>query len=318
MIRVENLSKKYGKMTAVHSLNFDVRKGTVFGFVGENGAGKTTTLSILATLMLPSSGRAYINEVEVTTEPGLVRRQIGFLPDEFGVYDDLTVREYLAFYGTAYGVESHQIDARAAELLHLVNLEDRSEVLVNSLSRGMKQRLGLARSLMHDPPVLILDEPASGLDPRSRIEMREIIKGLRERGKTVLISSHILPELADMCDEIGIIQHGTLVACASVEVMNARVSGKRHFLLEVLSEGHRLAELLARESKITEILKADEDKVEFIYAGSEADQVELIHELALSGFQLKTFQELGGSLEELFLRLTADEEAKAVPITNMA
>ena len=305
-------------MTAVHSLNFDVRKGTVFGFVGENGAGKTTTLSILATLMLPTSGRAYINGMEVTTEPALVRRQIGFLPDEFGVYDDLSVREYLAFYGTAYGVDPSLIDKRAAELLHLVNLEDRSEVLVNSLSRGMKQRLGLARSLMHDPPVLILDEPASGLDPRSRIEMREIIKGLRERGKTVLISSHILPELADMCDEIGIIQRGTLVACASVEVVNARVSGKRHFLLEVMTEGHRLAELLSRKPKVTEILKVDENKVEFIFAGSEADQVELIHELAMGGFQLKTFQELGGSLEELFLRLTADEEARAEPIPKMA
>ncbi len=305
-------------MTAVHSLNFDVRKGTVFGFVGENGAGKTTTLSILSTLMLPTSGRAYINGMEVTTEPGLVRRQIGFLPDEFGVYDDLSVREYLAFYGTAYGVEPALIDKRAAELLHLVNLEDRSEVLVNSLSRGMKQRLGLARSLMHDPPVLILDEPASGLDPRSRIEMREIIKGLREQGKTVLISSHILPELADMCDEIGIIQRGTLVACASVEVVNARVSGKRHFLLEVMSEGHRLAELLSRKSKVTEILKVDENKVEFIFAGSEADQVELIHELAMGGFQLKTFQELGGSLEELFLRLTAEEDAKAELIPKMA
>ena len=305
-------------MTAVHSLNFDVRKGTVFGFVGENGAGKTTTLSILATLMLPTSGRAYINGMEVTTEPALVRRQIGFLPDEFGVYDDLSVREYLAFYGTAYGVDPSLIDKRAAELLHLVNLEDRSEVLVNSLSRGMKQRLGLARSLMHDPPVLILDEPASGLDPRSRIEMREIIKGLRERGKTVLISSHILPELADMCDEIGIIQRGTLVACASVEVVNARVSGKRHFLLEVMTEGHRLAELLSRKPKVTEILKVDENKVEFIFAGSEADQVELIHELAMGGFQLKTFQELGGSLEELFLRLTAEEDAKAELIPKMA
>ncbi len=318
MIRVENLSKKYGKVTAVHSLNLDVREGTVFGFVGENGAGKTTTLSILSTLMMPTSGRAYINGFEVTTEPGLVRRQIGFLPDEFGVYDDLSVREYLAFYGTAYGVDAPMIEKRAAELLRLVNLEDRSDAFVNSLSRGMKQRLGLARSLMHDPPVLILDEPASGLDPRSRIDMREIIKGLRERGKTILISSHILPELADMCDEIGIIQHGTLVACAAVEVVNARVNGNRHFLLEVIAQGHRLAELLNRRPEITEILKVGEDKVEFIFAGSETEQVELIHELAVSGFQLKTFQELGGSLEDLFLRLTTDNDVKMAPISKMA
>ncbi len=318
LIRVENLGKRYGKVTAVQNLNLDVRAGTVFGFVGENGAGKTTTLSILATLMLPSSGRAYINGCEVTTEPALVRRQIGFLPDEFGVYNDLSVREYLAFYGTAYGVDGHLLERRSTELLNLVNLEERAEDVVNSLSRGMKQRLGLARSLMHDPPVLILDEPASGLDPRSRIEMREIIKGLRGRGKTIMISSHILPELADMCDEIGIIQRGTLVACAAVEVMNARVTGKRHLLLEVLTGGARLAYMLGHLGDVAEVLKVEESRVQFIFSGSEAEQVELIRELALSGFQMKSFQELGGSLEDLFLRLTADGDAGRSAVVKMA
>lgn len=318
MIRVENLSKKYGKMNAIEHLNFDVRKGSVFGFVGENGAGKTTTFSILATLMLPTSGRAYINGIEVTTEPGLVRREIGFLPDEFGVYDDLSVREYLAFYGTAYGVSPGLIDQRTKELLHQVSLEDRAETFVNSLSRGMKQRLGLARCLMHDPPVLILDEPASGLDPRSRIEMREIIKNLREHGKTVLISSHILPELADMCDEIGIIQHGAMVACASVEVVRARVNGRRHFLIEVMDQGVRLAEYLGRRADVTEVLKVENNRVEFLFAGTDREQVELIHELAVTGIQLKTFQELGGSLEDLFLRLTAGASVDKTPLSKMA
>lgn len=308
MIRTENLCKRYGKFEAVHDLNLDVRPGTVFGFIGENGAGKTTTLSILATLMLPTSGRAFVGTAEVTTDPAMVRRLIGYMPDVFGVYDDLTVREYLGFYGTAYGVANTLLEPRTQELLHMVSLEDRSDAYVNALSRGMQQRLGLARCLMHDPPVLILDEPASGLDPRSRIEMREIIKGLRERGKTVLISSHILPELADMCDEIGIIKSGELVACASVEVVTARANGQRQMCLEVLGQGQLLAHFVRRHEWVTDILSSDDCKVELLFSGGDQEQVEFVRELLQAGYQLKSFHEVGGSLEDLFLHLTKEEE----------
>lgn len=308
MIRTENLCKKYGKFEAVHDLNLDVRPGTVFGFVGENGAGKTTTLSILATLMLPTSGRAYIGSAEVTSEPATVRRLIGYMPDVFGVYDDLTVREYLGFYGTAYGVASHLIEQRTKELLHMVNLEERADAYVHALSRGMQQRLGLARCLMHDPPVLILDEPASGLDPRSRIEMREIIKSLRGRGKTVLISSHILPELADMCDEIGIIKRGALVACASVEVVTARASGQRQMCLEVLHDGKQLAKWAAHHALVTDVLVIEEQKVELLFAGGDEEQAEFVRDLLQAGYALKSFHEVGGSLEDLFLHLTREED----------
>ena len=318
MITTENLCKRYGKTDAVRDLNLDVRAGTVFGFVGENGAGKTTTLSILATLMLPTSGRAFVGSAEVTTEPAEVRRLIGYMPDVFGVYDDLSVREYLAFYGTAYGVETALIEERTKELLNMVSLEDRADAYVNALSRGMQQRLGLARCLMHDPPVLILDEPASGLDPRSRIEMREIIKGLRQRGKTVLISSHILPELADMCDEIGIIKHGALVACASVEVVTARANGHRQICVEVLAGGLAMADTLARHRFVSEVLTCEETRVDLLFSGTEQDQAELILDLTAGGYQLKSFREVGGSLEDLFLHLTSDEHAVEQPASTLA
>lgn len=311
MIRTENLCKRYNRVEAVHDLNLDVRSGTVFGFVGENGAGKTTTLSILATLMLPTSGRAYVGGAEVTTDPALVRRQIGYMPDVFGVYDDLSVREYLAFYGTAFGVSQPLIESRTKELLAMVNLEEKADADVSALSRGMQQRLGVARCLMHDPPVLILDEPASGLDPRSRIDMREIIKRLREQGKTILISSHILPELAEMCDEIGVIQRGTLVACAAVEVVTARVSGQRQLAFEVLADGSRLADALSGDQGVSDVLSVTATKVEVLYAGTEKDQVQLIHDLALAGYTLKAVHEVGGSLEDLFLRLTQPNLAQA-------
>ncbi|MCY0875425.1 MAG: ABC transporter ATP-binding protein [Firmicutes bacterium] len=306
MIRTENLCKRYSRVEAVSDLNLDVRAGTVFGFVGENGAGKTTTMSILATLTQPTSGRAYVGGAEVTADAAAVRRQIGYMPDVFGVYDDLTVAEYLEFYGTAYGVTTPVIEARRAELLDMVRLTDKADAYVNTLSRGMQQRLGVARCLMHDPQVLILDEPASGLDPRSRIDMREIVKGLRERGKTVLISSHILPELADMCDEIGIIAHGKLVACAAVEVVAARANGQRQLAFDLLSGGQALAHAFRHERGVTDVLTCNETSVEILYSGSEEDQVALVRGVTLAGYPLKAVREVGASLEDLFLRLTEE------------
>lgn len=304
MINTENLCKRYNRVDAIHDLNLNVRAGTVFGFVGENGAGKTTTLSILATLMLPTSGRAFVGGAEVSTDPAEVRRMIGYMPDAFGVYEDLSVREYLAFYGTAYGVPSGVIERRTAELLDLVSLSEKADADVDELSRGMQQRLGLARCLMHDPSVLILDEPASGLDPRSRIEIREIVKSLRERGKTVLISSHILPELADMCDEVGIIQHGTLVACAAVEVVTARARGQRQLALELVQGGLRLADRLRGRNDITDVLSASEERVDILFSGQAEDQAALVRDVVQSGYPLVAVHEIGGSLEDLFLRLT--------------
>lgn len=202
MIEIKGLTKKYGSFYALKNLNLNIEEGTVFGFVGANGAGKSTTFSILATLLQPTAGEAWINGVSISQNPEEVRRQIGYMPDFFGVYDHLKAEEYLDFYGASYGLDPKQRMELIPKLLELVNLSNKRYEYVDLLSRGMKQRLCLARALIHDPSVLILDEPASGLDPRARVEMREILKELKAMGKTILISSHILPELAEMCDTL--------------------------------------------------------------------------------------------------------------------
>lgn len=208
MIEIKNLTKTYGSFEALKAVNLSIAKGTVFGFVGPNGAGKTTTMSILATLLLPTSGTAKVGGFEVTEQPQEVRKRIGYMPDFFGVYDQFKTTEYLHFYGASYGIPRAERNALIPQLLELVNLSDKKDAYVDSLSRGMKQRLCLARCLVHDPDVLILDEPASGLDPRARIEMREILKELKLMGKTIIISSHILPEAGrdgrrNRCDRAG-------------------------------------------------------------------------------------------------------------------
>jgi ABC-2 type transport system ATP-binding protein len=199
MIHVENLTKRYGNMQALAGMSFDVPAGEIFGFVGPNGAGKTTTLRILATLLEPAAGAATIDGIDVTADPHAIRDRIGFMPDFFGVYDQLTTAEYLAFYANCYRVPRGRWKQLVSDLLELINLTEKADAQVNSLSRGMKQRLCLARALVHDPKVLLLDEPASGLDPRARVEMRELLLELKRMGKTIIISSHILPELAEMC-----------------------------------------------------------------------------------------------------------------------
>ena len=227
MIEIIGLTKQYGKFTALDHLDLQIEEGTVFGFVGQNGAGKSTTFSILATLLAPTSGTAFVNGYNVVKDPKKVREQIGYMPDFFGVYDQLKAEEYLDFYGASYGISIDERKKLIPQLLELVNLSDKRDSYVDLLSRGMKQRLCLARSLIHDPEVLILDEPASGLDPRARVEMREILKELKHMGKTILISSHILPELAEMCDVIGIIDQGRLKAQGSVAKFKKSYKGQK-------------------------------------------------------------------------------------------
>jgi len=216
MIRVESLVKIYGKVRALDGLSFSVPERSIFGFVGPNGAGKTTTLKILATLLLPDSGKAWIAGSEVSVEPDQVKKNLGYMPDFFGVYSNLKANEYLEFYAQACGIPAARAKPVAKDLLELMDLSHKAGEFVEALSRGMKQRLCLARALVHDPPVLLLDEPASGLDPRARIEMRELLRELSTMGKTILISSHILSELAELCTNIGIIDQGRLVASGTI------------------------------------------------------------------------------------------------------
>ena len=216
MIETSDLTKVYGSLKAVNSLNLSLKEKDVFGFIGPNGAGKTTTMRILATLLQPSWGEASICGQSIYTNPREIRRLIGYMPDFFGVYDDMKVIEYLEFFAAAYRINGDQRRKRCNEMLELVDLGYKRDALATSLSRGMTQRLGLARVLLHDPQVLLLDEPASGLDPRARIEIRQLLKRLRDMGKTIMVSSHILPELADVCNKIGIIERGTLLVNADV------------------------------------------------------------------------------------------------------
>jgi len=246
MITVEGLTKIYGSRTALDHVSFEVPKGEIFGFVGPNGAGKTTTLRILAALLEPTAGRALVDGADVIEHPNLVHERLGYMPDFFGVYDQLTAGEYLDFYAACYRQPKARRKKIADDLLELVGLTDRRDQAVDTLSRGLKQRLCLARALVHDPAVLLLDEPASGLDPRARVEMREILKELQTMGKTIIISSHILPELTELCTMIGIIDQGRMRATGPVQEVIRQLTTGRRLRITVLGQKEEAAPCSSR------------------------------------------------------------------------
>ncbi|WP_243014960.1 ABC transporter ATP-binding protein [Brevibacillus borstelensis] len=303
MIKIDKLRKRYGKMEALKGLSLEIDKGTVFGFVGPNGAGKSTSMSILATLLEPTSGKAYVGGYEVTSHPRQVRKLIGYMPDFFGVYDNLTAEEYLDFYGANYDIPVQERRQIIPQLLELVNLSHKRDAYVDSLSRGMKQRLGLARCLVHNPEVLILDEPASGLDPRARIELREILKELRDMGKTIIISSHILPELAEMCDVIGVIEEGNLIAFGKVEEIYARMQEKRVLRIRLVDRMEDALTHLKQQPLVSNVTREGNWAV-VGFSGHDQQQVELLRSLALAGLPVAAFNEAEGNLEEIFLEIT--------------
>ncbi|GIP36684.1 ABC transporter ATP-binding protein [Paenibacillus sp. J2TS4] len=303
MIEIRDLTKQYGNFTAVDSLNMEIAQGTVFGFVGPNGAGKSTTMSILATLLAPTSGSAKVGGYEVTEKPKEVRKLIGYMPDFFGVYDNFKTTEYLDFYGASYGIARADRRRMIPQLLELVNLSDKADFYVDSLSRGMKQRLCLARCLVHEPELLILDEPASGMDPRARIEMREILKELKQMGKTIIISSHILPELAEMVDEIGVIEHGKLIAKGRVSDIQGRMRANRVLHLRLLEREAEAAELLKDEAHVSMVFH-DEKGIHLHFGGQDADQSDLLAKLIGQGFRVISFNEAQTNLEDVFLEIT--------------
>lgn len=304
MIETIELTKKYGSFTALDSLSVSIEKGTVFGVVGHNGAGKSTFFLILATLLGPTSGTAYINGVSVTNEPKKVRSLIGYMPDFFGVYDQLRVSEYLDFYGASYGIPYRERKQLTEQLLELVNLSDKMDSYVDVLSRGMKQRLCLARSLIHDPEVLILDEPASGLDPKARIEMREILKELKRMGKTILISSHILPELSEMCDVIGVINRGKLVAHGSVAEIQYQLQGEKIIVIEVTGDQERAIAFFEDDPAVTKTSITEDGKIQFHYSGSDEEQIALLKKAMLADLPIISFKPYETNLEDIFLEIT--------------
>jgi len=309
MISVESLHKEFGRRVALDEVSFTVPKGEIFGFVGPNGAGKTTTIRILATLSSADAGDATVAGIPVAEDPGEVRNLIGYMPDFFGVYDRLTSTEYLEFYAACHGVARRKRPAVARELLELVDLSDRRDVQVDTLSRGMKQRLGLARALVHDPAVLLLDEPASGLDPRARIEMKELIRELRRMGKTILISSHILPELEELCTWVGFIDNGRMAAAGPMaEVRDAVVSGRR-LRVELADSGEeemaRAEAILREHAGILEVERLP-DHLE-VMVGPQVVDDDLLALLVERKLRVRSFAVIPGDLSEVFMRLTKDQ-----------
>jgi ABC-2 type transport system ATP-binding protein len=258
MIETKGLTKYYGSLAALVDLNLNIEAGEIFGFIGPNGAGKTTTMRILATLLEPSSGTAYVDGKLVMRDGAAVRRVVGYMPDFMGVYDDLKVFEYLEFFAAAFAIPRGQRKATVDGVLELTDLTGKAAARVDSLSRGMQQRLGLARVLIHDPKVLILDEPASGLDPRARIEIRELLRELKRMGKTIMISSHILSELEEISDRIGIIEQGQLVFCGTLEDVKARMGIHGKIRVRVAAEEmDRALNVLSALPQVESVVKLD-------------------------------------------------------------
>jgi ABC-2 type transport system ATP-binding protein len=306
MISVEGLSKTYGRRAALDSVSFEVPKGEIFGFVGPNGAGKTTTLRILAALLEPTAGRAVIDGADVVEHPDRVHERLGYMPDFFGVYDQLTAAEYLDFYAACYRQPKARRKKIADDLLELVGLSDRHDQSVDTLSRGMKQRLCLARALVHDPAVLLLDEPASGLDPRARVEMREILKELQRMGKTIVISSHILPELTELCTMIGIIDQGRIRATGPVHEVVRQLTSGRRLRINVLGQKEEAVTLLKGLPSIEQVDMVN-GGLEADFVGDEAAAAAILQALIGAGIKVSGFTQLEGGLEDAFLKATRED-----------
>jgi ABC-2 type transport system ATP-binding protein len=310
IIEIKDLVKVYDKLTAVSGLSLQVQPGAIFGFVGPNGAGKTTTMRILTTLMAPTSGEAFVAGYSVIKNPRAVRRAIGYMPDFFGVYDDMTVWEYLDFFGACYEIPEAKRPAINQDLLELVDLAHRRDDRVEALSRGMKQRLALARTLAHDPQVLILDEPASGLDPRARIEIRELLVELARMGKTIFFSTHILADVAEICTDVGIVEAGKLVAVGKLEDMQRRLIPHRRIHVTLLD---KLAEARAALAAVEGVAEVEvEEQVEGAgqarlvveYAGDDAAVSIILARLVAQGIPVVHFSEDVRDMEEVFMRAT--------------
>jgi len=304
MIEVEHFTKRYGEFVAVDDLSFTINKGEVFGFIGPNGAGKSTTIRFLATLLRPTSGEGRVAGHSVVSDPMAVRRVIGFMPDDFGVYDGMKVWEFLDFFAVAYEIPFTYRKKIINEVLELLELTHKRDDYVNGLSKGMKQRLCLAKTLVHDPPVLILDEPASGLDPRARLEMKALLNELRGMGKTILVSSHILSELADFCTSIGIIERGRLLAAGSIQEIQRQLRSHRVLRVSVLDESTDRAAAVLRDDPSVRSVDAFDHSLTAEFHGEDDAQARLLVRLVEAGVTVQSFAEEPLSLEEVFMMIT--------------
>jgi ABC-2 type transport system ATP-binding protein len=308
IVQATGLVKRYDRTVAVAGVDLDIAEGEIFGLVGPNGAGKTTTLRILATLLVPDAGDAVIAGASVRRNPNEVRRVLGFMPDVFGVYDDMKVWEYLDFFARCYGIPLEKRRRIIGDLLELVDLAPKRDSYVQGLSRGMQQRLCLAHTLVHDPLVLLLDEPASGLDPRARVELRELLRELRALGKTILVSSHILPELEELCTSVAIVDRGQVLAHGKVADIERRLRVGAVFRARILAEGDELeaarAWFAAQPDAVTSEILPD-GLIEIGFHGDDDGAARLLAAAVGAGLRIATFSRAASDLEELFLQVTA-------------
>lgn len=311
MIKTSQLTKKYDDMYAIRDIDLDLGQGDLFGFIGPNGAGKTTTMRIIATLLTPTYGEAYVCGYSIYTHPKEIRRLVGYMPDFFGVYDDMTVIEYLDFFASAYRIAPQARRKRCDEMLEVVDLEFKRDAYANTLSRGQTQRLGLARVLLHDPAVLLLDEPLSGLDPRARIEMRSLMRRLGSMGKTVIVSSHILPELADVCNKVGIIDSGKMIASDDVASMIRQVRPNMALLIEPAMKAQldSAAKLLSNH-ELVQSVDIVAESIKATLKTDAGDYSSIATLLISNGISIKRFAEEEINLESAFMAFTKGAGAK--------
>jgi ABC-2 type transport system ATP-binding protein len=317
VVETRGLVKRYDGQLAVAGIDLLVGSGEIYGLVGPNGAGKTTTMRILATLLAPTAGEALVCGIPVTADPIEVRRRMGFMPDFYGVYDDLRVWEYLDFFARCYGVPANRRQAMITDLLEIVGLGDKRGQYVEALSRGMRQRLCLAHTLVHDPALLILDEPASGLDPRARVEMREILRELRSMGKTILVSSHILPELGEMCTSVGIVDSGRMLRSGPIDAIERSLRATAVLRIDVLGDEDAVggAEAwLGTDPRVGDVLRvevpaAGVTRVEVPFDGDTDQQADLLRTMVEAGHRVSGFSQATSDLEEIFLKVTGQPPA---------
>jgi ABC-2 type transport system ATP-binding protein len=310
VVRTVGLIKRYPGTLAVAGLDLEVEEGEIFGLVGPNGAGKTTTLRILATLLRATAGEAEVAGISVSRNPDAARRVLGFMPDVFGVYDDMKVWEYLDFFARCYGIPAARRRQMIGDLLDLVDLGDRRDAYVQGLSRGMQQRLCLAHTLVHDPQVLLLDEPASGLDPRARVELRELLRELRALGKTIVISSHILPELEELCTSVAIVDHGQVLAQGRVADIEKRLRYGAVIRVRVLGDGDEVEaarQHFASEPRVASASRLDDGQIELGFRGDDDESAALLSRAVAASIRITSFARAASDLEELFLQVTSGQ-----------
>lgn len=311
MLKIEGLKKMYGRATALDGLSMHVREGALYGFVGPNGAGKTTTIKILTGLLLPDGGSVTIDGVDVVKDRGKVTESIGYVPDFFGVYDNLKVSEYMELFAACYGLYGLNARRRTETLLDQVGLGEKEDYYVDGLSRGMKQRLCLARALIHNPPILIMDEPTSGLDPRTRYEFKEILKDLREQEKTVVISSHILSELSEICTDIGIVEEGKMVLEGAMDDILSQINVRSPLMISVYRNREKALDIL-RNNSYAETITIRQNDIMVGFTGDREEEAALLQQMIQAGVMICGFMRERGNLESVFMQITDHEEGRVL------